>query len=135
MGKLSIGGLTLTHGLMLAPMAGVTDTVFRTICRRHGAEYTVSEMVSAKALCYEQRSRAGAPLRTAPLAIVAEGDAPMAVQLFGSDPDFMREAAVLIAEGRYRGATRVAIPSIKREKEKLLFMPSIRMVTRFRIVK
>ena len=41
-------------GLFLAPMAGFTDYAFRRICREHGATYTVSEMVSAKALCYEQ---------------------------------------------------------------------------------
>lgn len=39
----------LRHGLILAPMAGVTDYAFRTICRAQGAEYTVSEMISAKA--------------------------------------------------------------------------------------
>jgi len=100
---LQIGDVTLRHGLMLAPMAGVTDASFRAICRRMGAEYTVSEMVSAKALCYEQRGRASAPLRTAPLAKIEPADAPMAVQLFGSEPDFMAEAAALLACGAYRG--------------------------------
>ena len=51
---MKIGNTELTHGLFLAPMAGVTDRSFRRVCRRFGAEYTVSEMVSAKALVYEQ---------------------------------------------------------------------------------
>ena len=55
--SIQIGSTTLANGLVLAPMAGVTDRSFRLICRRFGAEYTVSEMVSAKALCYEQRAR------------------------------------------------------------------------------
>ena len=51
---LKIGNAELTHGLMLAPMAGVTDRAFRNVCRGFGAEYLVSEMVCAKALCYEE---------------------------------------------------------------------------------
>ncbi len=111
MGQVKIGALTLKHGLMLAPMAGVTDTSFRTVCRRAGAEYTVSEMISAKALCFEQKSRENAPARTAALAVMREADAPMAVQLFGSEPDFMREAALLIESGNYRGAAKGPAPA------------------------
>ena len=83
--SISIGKYNLTHGLMLAPMAGVTDTVFRKLCKHYGAEYTVSEMVCAKALCYEQRShRKEAALNgTAPLAAVLKSESPMAVQIFG----------------------------------------------------
>ena len=44
-----LGNIEFKHGLMLAPMAGFTDRAFRQICKSHGAEYTVSEMVSAKA--------------------------------------------------------------------------------------
>lgn len=106
MAPLHIGTALLQHGLMLAPMAGVTDASFRAICRRAGAEYTVSEMISAKALCYEQMGRASAPVRTAPLATVSEEDAPMAIQLFGSEPHFMAEAAGLIESGSYRGAVK-----------------------------
>lgn len=104
MAALKIGGVTLKHGLMLAPMAGVTDAAFRAVCRREGAEYTVSEMISAKALCYEQAGRAAAPARTAALAATNGEDAPMAVQLFGSDPTFMAQAAKLLESGTYRGA-------------------------------
>ena len=55
--SIKIGNTELKHGLFLAPMAGFTDYSFRAICREHGVEYTVSEMVSAKALCYEQISK------------------------------------------------------------------------------
>lgn len=111
MAPLHIGSLTLQHGLLLAPMAGVTDAAFRAICRRAGAEYTVSEMISAKALCYEQRGKASAPTRTAALATVSEEDAPMAIQLFGSDPAYMAEAAALIERGNYRGAVAGPAPA------------------------
>ncbi len=110
MAPLRIGTVTLKHGLLLAPMAGVTDAAFRAICRRAGAEYTVSEMISAKALCYEQRGRPSAPARTAALAAVSEQDAPMAIQLFGSDPAYMAEAAALIEGGNYRGAVAGTAP-------------------------
>ena len=70
---LTIGSVTLEHGLMLAPLAGVSDHPFRRICRALGAEMTVSEMVSAKSLCYEKRSRrasVGDNSKSAPLAKV-----------------------------------------------------------------
>lgn len=111
MAPLSIGTLTLRHGLMLAPMAGVADTSFRQLCRSFGAEYTVSEMISAKALCFEQRGRASAPARTAELANITAAESPMAIQLFGHEPDFMAEAARLIEEGAYRGAVQAAPPA------------------------
>ena len=103
MGNLKIGSVTLTHGLLLAPMAGVTDVSFRTLCRRAGAEYVVTEMVSAKALCFEQAQRPGKPQRTAPLAHLLEDEAPGAVQIFGSDPEYMAKAAKMLAEGTYQG--------------------------------
>ena len=105
---LKIGNAELKHGIMLAPMAGATDYAFRTVCRSFGAEYLVSEMVCAKALCYEQkikRSLAASPSKTAPLAAIADNELPMAVQIFGSEPEFMAEAARMIAENNYRGTT------------------------------
>lgn len=101
------GSVTLRHGLCLAPLAGVSDYVFRSLARRFGAEYTVSEMVSAKALCYEQSCRrepTAARIRTAPLAAVRREELPMAVQLFGAEPRFLAEAARLLASGDYLGA-------------------------------
>lgn len=111
MAPLSIGSLALQKGLMLAPMAGVSDATFRAICKKYGAEYTVSEMISAKALCFEQEARAGARLRTAPLADIEDSSAPMAVQLFGSDPAFLARAAALLASGSYRGRRGVLLPA------------------------
>ena len=107
MGKLKIGDAILPHGLCLAPLAGVSDRSFRRMARRFGAEYTVSEMVSAKALCYEQNRKrpvTEGSLRTAPLAAVMREEYPMAVQLFGSEPAFMAEAARLLESGNYLGA-------------------------------
>lgn len=111
MAPLKIGAVTLPHGLLLAPMAGVSDASFRILCRRFGAEYTVSEMVSAKALCFEQRSKRIKAAKTAPLAAISKEEAPMAVQLFGSDPDFMREAALLLESGNYLGACGECTPA------------------------
>ena len=111
---LTIGGVSLRHGLMLAPLAGVSDHPFRAICRRLGAEFTVSEMVSAKSLCYEKKSRrasVGENSKSAPLAKVWADDVPMAVQLFGSEPEFMAEAAAMVADGSYAGCTSEARPA------------------------
>ena len=74
-----IGNTEIKNGLCLAPMAGFTDLPMRRQCRRFGAEYTVTEMVSAAALCYGD-------LKTADLAYLTEEDAPCAIQLFGHDP-------------------------------------------------
>lgn len=112
MGAITIGKYTLRHGLFLAPLAGVSDRAFRNVCRTEGAEYTVSEMVSAKALCYEQRSKKeNALAKTAPLASVYESEMPMAIQLFGCEPNFMAEAARLIEEMSYRGCQSETPPA------------------------
>ena len=101
---MKIGEAQLAHGLFLAPMAGATDRAFRRVCRERGAEFTVSEMVSAKALCYEQRSPKFASCsKSAPLACVLAKEYPMAVQLFGHEPDLMAEAARMIEACNYLG--------------------------------
>lgn len=108
-----IGNAEIPHGLVLAPMAGVTDSAFRAVCRENGAEYTVSEMVSAKALCYEQlckKKNAKEVSRTAPLAAVRAEENPMAVQIFGSEPQYMANAASLIESGEYFGSVSTASP-------------------------
>ena len=107
-----IGETKLLHGLMLAPMAGVTDRSFRNICRRFGAEYTVSEMVCAKAMCYEQKSKKNiGESKSGALANVSEDELPMAVQIFGSEPEFMAEAAQMIEKCSYKGCTSTLPPS------------------------
>ena len=111
---LKIGNAELKHGIMLAPMAGATDYAFRKVCRSLGAEYLVSEMVCAKALCYEQKIKKSltvSPSKTAPLAAILDGELPMAIQIFGSEPEFMAEAARMIAENNYRGTTSLFTPS------------------------
>ena len=86
-----IGNVKIDSRLALAPMAGVTDLAFRTICRELGAGYTITEMVSAKALCYQDR-------KSIPLLTLGEGEHPCAAQLFGSDPACIQEAAAIALE-------------------------------------
>ena len=100
---MKIGNTELHYGLMLAPMAGVTDRTMRHICAEFGCEYAVTEMVSAKAIVFEQESRPSIPVKTALLCNIEEGSIPTAVQIFGSDVDFMAEAARLISNSAYRG--------------------------------
>lgn len=111
--SIKIGKTELKHGLFLAPMAGFTDYSFRKICRAHGAEYTVSEMVSAKALCYEQISGKNNPsaLKTAPLAKIMGEELPMAIQLFGSEPEFVARASKMIEDRSYKGCLSDSIPT------------------------
>lgn len=84
-----IGSIEITGTAALAPMAGVTDAAFRRVCRDYGAAFTVSEMISAKALTYgDQKSRE--------LAVLSDRERPAAIQLFGDDPDTMAQAARLV---------------------------------------
>ena len=86
-----IGGVDIPNRLALGPMAGVTDLAFRTICREQGAGLTCTEMVSAKALCYQDR-------KTIPLLQMGEDEHPAAAQIFGSDPACMEEGAAIAHE-------------------------------------
>ena len=86
-----IGGIKIDVPLALAPMAGVTDLAFRTICREQGAGLTCTEMVSAKALCFQDK-------KSIPLLQLGEGEYPAAAQIFGSDPVCMEEAAAIAHE-------------------------------------
>ena len=83
---MQIGSVTLAGRLALAPMAGVTDLAFRQICREHGAALTVTEMVSTKALCYQDR-------KTPRLLALGEDEHPAAAQVFGHEPETMAEGA------------------------------------------
>lgn len=84
----------LPYKLALAPMAGVTDHAFRSICQELGAEIMYTEMLSAKAIHYEDKKTA----------VLGElfGDEPTAVQIFGSEPHIMAESASLIATSSYK---------------------------------
>ncbi len=108
--SIKIGNCILKNGILLAPMAGFTDYSFRRICRECGAEYTVSEMVSAKALCYEQLGKKN-DYKTAPLAAVKAEEKPMAIQLFGSEPQFVSEAAKMIENNDYKGCVSEIRPA------------------------
>ena len=99
--------------LVVAPMAGISDRTFRHLCMDHGADYSVSEMVSAKALVYEQRIKKtdAEHFKTGTLAAVFEEDLPLAVQLFGGEPEFIEEAARLISTNSYKSCKSNALPS------------------------
>ena len=84
---IKIGNIEITSPLVLAPMAGVTDGGFRAVCREQGAALTYTEMVSAKALVYQD-----AKSRT--LLTRGPDEYPLAAQIFGSEPETMAEAAV-----------------------------------------
>ncbi len=88
---MQIGAVEVKTPIMLAPMAGVTDLAFRSLCREFGAGLTVTEMVSSKALMYQDK-------KSIALMRLGEGESPAAVQIFGSDPVCMGEAAAKTAE-------------------------------------
>lgn len=84
---MKLGTLTIDGPVVLAPMAGVTDYAFRTICAGLGAAVTVTEMVSSRALVYQDKKSVGL-LRKNPGSICG-------AQIFGNDPEIMAEAAAL----------------------------------------
>ncbi len=88
---MKLGHVEISPPLALAPMAGDTDLAFRQICRELGAGYTVTEMASAKALCYQSK-------KTLPLLDLGPGEHPAAVQLFGREEDCMERGAAIAAE-------------------------------------
>lgn len=86
---MQIGDIKLAAPLALAPMAGITDLPFRLICRRLGCGMTVSEMVSAKGLLYKN-------VKTTEMLRIDDGERPTAIQLFGSVPEELAEAARMV---------------------------------------
>jgi nifR3 family TIM-barrel protein len=91
---LRIGPVAVWPPVVLAPMAGVTNPPFRTLCRRHGAGLYVSEMITARALVEGNR-------KTLLLASFGPEEATRSLQLYGVDPRYVGEAArILVAEGR-----------------------------------
>jgi nifR3 family TIM-barrel protein len=77
--------------LIAAPMAGISDPIFRTLCREHGADIVVSEMVSVEGILY------GADA-TMELMRFSLSERPIGIQLFGSDPDHFKRAAIFVTE-------------------------------------
>ena len=86
---MQIGEIKLDAPLVLAPMAGITDLPFRVICRRLGCGMTVSEMVSAKGLLYKN-------VKTTEMLRIDADERPTAIQLFGSVPAELAEAAKMV---------------------------------------
>ena len=89
---IKLGDVTLRHGLFLAPMAGFSDRAMRLVCREQGAEYLTSEMISAKAVTYKDK-------KTFALCNLYEDEMPCALQLFGSEPSVVAEAAGMLCCG------------------------------------
>lgn len=91
---LKIGPLTLNYPFILAPMAGITDLPFRMICRRYGCELAFIEMISAKALVYENR-------KTEKMIATRPDDRPLGIQLLGTDQEFILRALDIIRKYEY----------------------------------
>ena len=85
-----IGNLEVPGMLALAPMAGVTDLAFRTVCAENGADMTITEMVSSRALVYQDKKSRGLLKKN-------EGSI-CGAQIFGNDPAIMAESAVMAAQ-------------------------------------
>lgn len=91
MNSISIGSVTLKNNLILGPMAGVSDLPFRVLCAREGAGMCCMEMVSAKAIYYNNKN-------TEKLMAISPEEGDVSLQLFGNEPDLMAEIAKKIEE-------------------------------------
>lgn len=89
---MKIGNLEIQNPLALGPMAGVTDLPFRLLCKEQGCGILYSEMVSAKAILYNNK-------KTKDLLAIDEDEHPIGIQLFGSDPDIMAEITGRVSYG------------------------------------
>jgi putative TIM-barrel protein, nifR3 family len=90
----NIGNTYIDGGLSLGPMAGVTDLPFRILCKEQGCNLLTTEMVSAKAILYENKN-------TLDLLKTTGNENPLAVQLFGSDPDVLAEISARLSEEKF----------------------------------
>ena len=86
-----IGNVVLENEVFLAPMAGVTDLAFRLICKEYGSGLLYTEMINAKALCYDDEKTKG-------MLKIEEEEHPVAVQIFGSEPEFIAGATEILNE-------------------------------------
>ena len=89
-----IGNVEIKNNIALAPMAGVTDLPFRLLCKEQGCGLMCTEMVSAKAVLYNNKN-------TEDLMKTVPGERPLALQLFGSDPDIMADIAKRLSEREF----------------------------------
>ncbi len=88
---MKLGNTELKNGIILAPMAGVTDSIFRRICFEYGCEMAVTEMISAKAVCFGDD-------KTFSLARIDRREGPTALQIFGHEGNVMADAAAKLLE-------------------------------------
>jgi nifR3 family TIM-barrel protein len=93
---MKLGNLILDNPVMLAPMAGVTDLPYRLLCKEQGCDFMVTEMVSAKAVLYNNKN-------TDLLLLRKEEEGPVALQLFGSDPQIMADIAARLESLGFAG--------------------------------
>lgn len=91
---MKIGNIDIKGKLALGPMAGVTDLPFRILCKEQGVDLLYTEMVSAKGILYQNKN-------TEALVTVDEREHPIALQLFGSDPQIMGDMAKQIEERNF----------------------------------
>ncbi len=91
---MKLGNLNIEMPVALGPMAGVSDLPFRRLCKEQGCGLLYTEMVSAKALYYGNKN-------TAPLLKTGEWEHPVAVQLFGSEPELIAQMAKKLEDGPY----------------------------------
>ena len=89
-----IGNVEIKNNIALAPMAGVTDLPFRLLCKEQGCGLMCTEMVSAKAVMYNNKN-------TEDLMKTVPEERPLALQLFGSDPDIMADIAKRLSEREF----------------------------------
>ena len=90
---MNIGNVRIKKTAALAPMASVADRAYRLVCKEHGAAYMVSEMISAKGLCYSDR-------KTEELCTVDDRERPYALQIFGDEAEFCGRAAGMLMKYR-----------------------------------
>ncbi|MCC0663260.1 tRNA dihydrouridine synthase DusB [Clostridioides sp. ZZV15-6597] len=88
---MKVGNLELKNKVFLSPMAGVTDLPFRLICKEQECGLLYTEMINGKALCYDDEN-------TKKMLKIEKEEHPVAVQIFGSEPDFMGRAAEIMNE-------------------------------------
>ena len=87
---IKLGTAEMKYGLCLAPMAGYTDRAMRLVCHKNGVEHSVTEMVSAKAVVYGDQ-------KTHALARIMPDEGPVSLQIFGSEPEIMAQAAYTLS--------------------------------------
>lgn len=89
--ELEIGNVKLKNNIILAPMAGITDLPFRLICKKYNPGLMYTEMVSSRAICYNDE-------KTLKMIEIEENERPTAIQIFGNDPKMMGEAAKKLSD-------------------------------------